>query len=106
MAAKNFFKNHAGYKNVNKISYYDEQAIKNMLVNKKSVFITAFAAPFQAHAWVIDGYLKQKRIVTKKNISDDSVVSTREQSREFLHCNFGWGNRPYYNGYYVSTILA
>lgn len=75
-----------------------------MLMNHKPVFISAFSAPFSAHAWVIDGNLKQKQIVNKRKISDNSLISTFEVTREFIHCNFGWQDLSA-NGYYVSGVF-
>lgn len=103
-AARDFFKNYANYKNVAKVSKYDSVLVQSMLMNHKPVFISAFSAPFSAHAWVIDGNLKQKQIVNKRKISDNSLISTFEVTREFIHCNFGWQDLSA-NGYYVSGVF-
>ncbi|MDR3286833.1 MAG: C10 family peptidase, partial [Prevotellaceae bacterium] len=49
------------------------------------------------HAWVIDGYLTQRRTVTYE-------LSTYYEYQNLVHCNWGWSG--YGNGYFVSGAFA
>lgn len=58
------------------------------------------AAGEGAHAWLIDGFLKQKATVYTKTFLSDEILSTRITYRTLLHVNFGYNGL--YDGYYYS----
>lgn len=101
--AKNFLKKLSPYKSVKKLKTYNGQTAIDMVKAGKPVFISAFHAPFAAHAWVIDGYLKQQRTRTEKYIGTNNVISTATEYRELIHCNYGWEGIA--DGYYASGIF-
>lgn len=83
-----------GYNNVNKKNYYDLTSITEMLDNGKPVFIGALPSwhNTEGHAWVIDGYRKQRR-----------TVNGSYEYRTYLHCNWGWNGNC--NGYFLSNMF-
>ena len=58
-----------------------------------------------SHCWNIDGYKIQERILTTKTYRNGVFVetTTKTESREMVHCDFGWGGNS--NGYYVSGVF-
>jgi hypothetical protein len=101
--AKKFLKTLSPYKNVTKLKTFNAQTAINMVKAGKPVFISAFHSTFDAHAWVIDGYLKQQRTRTTKSLSTNDVISTTTEYRELIHCNFGWNGLA--DGYYTPGIF-
>ncbi len=56
------------------------------------------------HAWVLDGLKKMRRKVTQIDRRTNKVVSVSYQTKELVHCNFGWG-KDKGNGYYLSKVF-
>lgn len=84
--AKDFL-NDIGY-NASKHNGYNVDLITPMLVAGKPVFIAAISGLAQGHAWVIDGAMFQSR---------------GTESRQLLHCNWGFGGLC--NGFYTSGVF-
>ena len=84
-----------GYRNVENNWHFRKSDIINMLDNGNPVFILAVSGLFNGHAWVIDGYRYQEKVVPESG----SVTG----NRTLLHCNWGWGG--YANGYYAYKIF-
>ena len=55
------------------------------------------------HAWVLDGIRVLRREVTAVRIMDSIPMYSYYQTRELVHCNFGWGGLS--DGYYVSEAF-
>jgi hypothetical protein len=92
-----------GYQNVSLDNQYNETKVLNMLNNNCPVFIAAISGLVDGHAWVIDGYIKQQRIVKMMDVNTTNVTSTITQTKNFVHCNWGWQGQQ--NGYYASGIF-
>ncbi len=56
------------------------------------------------HAWVLDGIKKIKRKVRFIDKRTHKVESVSYQTKELVHCNFGWGKYSG-NGYYLSKAF-
>ena len=81
---------------------------KDMLSQRKPIIIYAIPSKWKiwnSHAWNIDGYRIDQRIVTYYAYvnSKKTVLSEKVEKSEMLHCDFGWSGRC--NGYYVSGIF-
>lgn len=50
----------------------------------------------KGHIWLLDGMLYQYRY--KKEIRNNVVVNQTKETRQFIHCNYGWRGRC--DGYY------
>lgn len=50
----------------------------------------------KGHIWLLDGMLYQYRY--KQEIRNNVVVNQTKETRQFIHCNYGWGGRC--DGYY------
>lgn len=93
---------------------YNLSDVKGMLNRSNPVFIGAAVEGKKiGHAWVIDGYCLQKREVARKftdRVPDgkggykfETHTSYFDETRELLHCNFGW--RGISDGYYLSEVF-
>ncbi len=115
IAARRFLESLDPYTNVVRHKEYNHSDIMDMLLLNKPIFICAWSTDWNfldeikdnehtsAHAWVIDGYLRQERLVKKYRISDDVLLSTTKETRDFIHCNFGWSGQC--DGYYTSGVF-
>lgn len=92
-----------GYNNVVRHYGYDIAQINTMLQNNNPVFIASISGLVGGHAWVIDGSIIQNREVKGYN-AYGALVKTTTESRELLHCSFGWRG-GFCNGYYVSKVF-
>lgn len=81
-----------GYTNVKKHKY-DPFIVENRLKCGCPVYIQG-ASSSSAHAWVIDGLMRQRR----QSLANGSI-----QVRTLMHCNWGWEGR--YDGYYTSSVF-
>ncbi len=96
----------AGYPNARKWRYTWDRLL-DMLKNGKPVI--AYAIPniniTGSHAWNIDGY----KVITRNAIFEKlkggawQCNVTQKQTRNMVHCDFGWGSS--WNGYYVSGVF-
>lgn len=102
-AAKRYMKKKLGYSNVKKHNDIKHDQLISMVDNRRPVFVAAHNrwGYGNAHAWVIDGYMKQTRTKTIRNGS--SILSTSTENRTLVHCNFGWWGRA--NGYYEFKVF-
>lgn len=86
---------------------YSFDKVTEMINNEKPLII--FSVPgidvTSSHSWNIDGYKIKKRTITTTTYLGDEVqsVSTEEERKEMVHCDFGWSGDC--NGYYVSGIF-
>ena len=55
------------------------------------------------HSWLVDGLLKQKRLVERVSNETKKVISSHMAYRTLIHCNWGWGSR--YDGYYTPGVF-
>ncbi len=82
---------------------YNSSTIHNMLLAEKPVYVAATDISVnKGHAWVVDGYLKQQRRVEYYGESS-MLESVTIESREFVHCNFGWSGQC--DGYYATGVF-
>ncbi len=100
------FMEEAGFKNVKKYDY-NFSRIKNMIDDGKPVIIMAMPKlkVRDSHAWNIDGYKTKTRTITTNTYNGYKLTKseTITETREMVHCDFGWGGKC--NGYYVSGIF-
>lgn len=95
-----------GYKNVDIYKHpskCDTEMIYSSLDKGYPVLITATTKNFHGHTWVIDGYIKQYRTGTKVGEETGKTYGTDYESREFMHCNWGWDGDK--DGYFYSGIF-
>lgn len=102
--AKPFFQK-LGYQNPGRVSMdnYDlDHIIENICEQQIPVAITGYEKSGGGHTWVIDGYMKRKRL---KSItySGSYVQMKHYEYQQLLHCNFGWSGNS--NGYYNHEIF-
>jgi hypothetical protein len=59
----------------------------------------------ESHAWNIDGYKIQSRTIIVKSYVNNTLnkTTTRTETKEMVHCDFGW--KIHCNGYYISGIF-
>ena len=104
-AAKKYLES-IGYKNVSLYRDYkncNTDLIIESLYKNYPVIISAKANGLNAHTWVIDGYLQQTREGVKIGSKTGKNYGTDFESREFVHCNWGWkGNK---DGYFYAGIF-
>lgn len=55
------------------------------------------------HGWTIDGYVKQLQIISTYYTDTNKLVSTKTNSRDFVHCNWGWDGD--YNGFFKNQVF-
>lgn len=55
------------------------------------------------HAWILDGIKGLRRKVSKIDRFTNKVVDVSYQTKELVHCNFGWNGND--NGYYLSKAF-
>lgn len=55
------------------------------------------------HAWVLDGIRTMKRKITAIDRYTRTIQSTSYETKELVHCNFGWRGTD--NGYYLSKAF-
>lgn len=84
-----------GYKNVKRHILYSSSTIVHCLQKGCPVLIAAISGVKDGHAWVIDGYRYQEKIVPESEIVVDKRI--------LFHCNWGWDG--YCNGYFASKIF-
>lgn len=101
---------------------YDFGAIKNEIFARRPVYIRANSFKHVTktprflfwggktkvsysggHAWVLDGIKRLRRKVSKIDLLIDEVVEVSYQTKELVHCNFGWDGNG--NGYYLSKAF-
>lgn len=100
--AKKYMKKELGYGGAKRRVGYKESVITSMVDKGKPVFIAAIDKKWNsAHAWVIDGSMRQNRTV--KKYRSGQIEGTSTESRLLLHCNFGWSGRN--DGYYLSNVF-
>ncbi len=102
-AAQRYFRE-LGFQNVERyfLSAKESETIKS-LDRDCPVFISAISGIFGGHAWVIDGYRKQKKTDKTINLSTGDTISEVTSERTFVHCNFGWDGAA--NGFYTFGIF-
>lgn len=83
-----------GHKDVTLTWGYKEELVLASLDKGKPVFMSAVAALFSGHAWVVDGYIK------RKYVSNTGIIKKQET---LVHCNWGWHGMC--NGYFTSGIF-
>ncbi len=110
--AKIFLRNRPEYnhlkmiKNIETLEDETVELILNMLKAEKPkpVYIAALdPADEIGHAWVIDGYIEQRRYETARNKTTHEIISQGYKYRSMVHCNFGWGGRC--DGYYTAGVF-
>lgn len=101
--AKKFLEK-VGYKNVElyRGKKLMKEKILEMLKSRKPVFIAAVSDLWDGHAWVIDGY---QRYYDRTDYYSkfDKIISTSFDTKDYLHCNFGWGGQC--DGYYSAWLF-
>lgn len=55
------------------------------------------------HTWLVDGLFEQYRIISIYKKKTGKLISTKDEHRTFLHCNWGWGQE--YDGYYEEGVF-
>ena len=56
------------------------------------------------HTWLIDGYIKQNRVGRKVGEETGKYYGNNFESREFVHCNWGWDGD--HDGYFYPGIFS
>lgn len=105
-----------GYKNVDiykNPSKFNTSLVYNSIVKGYPAIITAVNSDTDlgdiitgngdAHTWVIDGYVKQARHGEKVGEKTGQSYGGTGESREFVHCNWGWNGN--YDGYFYPGIF-
>lgn len=96
-----------GYANVElykSADYYPSSRINNSILNGYPVIMSGIRwSPFKAHTWVIDGYIKQIRYGIKVGEKTGKVYGERHETREFIHCNWGWDGN--HDGYFYPGVF-
>lgn len=87
------------FQNVTKYYYYGSRAYE-MIVDRELPMYIRGSDSGEGHAWVLDGALKQERLVETVSLQY-GVVSSRKESRILYHCNFGWAGKC--DGYYTEN---
>ncbi len=92
-----------GYKDVS-IEPYDYERVCALLLDKYPVYISAWdSSRNKGHAWVLDAFTFQWRNYRVVDPRTGEVLKYGRESRELLHCNFGWGG--WHDGYYLEGIF-
>lgn len=100
-----------GYKKVNNedIKPFSNVNIDSLLNNGHIMILQGWIEPFNAHAWVLDGYLKATRRTYEytHHAGDPNwtleFISDSPNQEEFCHYNWGWGGNC--NGYYSYNVF-
>ena len=105
-----------GYKNVDiykNPSKFNTSLVYNSIAKGYPAIITAVNSDTDlgdiitgngdAHTWVIDGYVKQARHGEKVGEKTGQSYGGTGESREFVHCNWGWNGN--YDGYFYPGIF-
>lgn len=105
-----------GYKNVDiykNPSKFNTSLVYNSIIKGYPAIITAVNSDTDlgdiitgngdAHTWVIDGYVKQARHGEKVGEKTGQSYGGTGESREFVHCNWGWNGN--YDGYFYPGIF-
>lgn len=84
----------AGY-----LESYDEDKVVTSIIDSLPVYTRGTdVVKGVGHAWVIDGYLKNKNVNYYYNMQPPySLYKTITEYQHYVHCNWGWGS--YYNCY-------
>lgn len=108
--AKNCLDLYSRYTNLNIVNFPNEDIVSSMLGNETPMYfrgsridsINYNPAKTTGHAWVIDGCIYQRRLV---KISDfnGNLLSQYYQTRNYVHCNWGWGGSC--DGYYSFNVF-
>ena len=61
------------------------------------------ANTLKGHTWIVDGHIKQIREGRKVGEESGDFHGTVGESREFVHCNWGWNGN--YDGYFYPGIF-
>ena len=95
-----------GYFNVElykSLNHCDMNRIYSSLDKGNPVIMSAKANGLNAHTWVVDGYVKQKRNGQYVGMKTGKIYGGKTEFREMAHCNWGWeGN---HDGYYYSGVF-
>ncbi len=113
--AARYMRNKLGYSNADKLNDINFNEVKTMLGKDCPVLVAGHSPNSynNAHSWVIDGVATQRRQVIKQ-VTDlvpngyggyraEITTTTSYQTRELVHCNFGWGGRA--DGYYHFKVF-
>lgn len=89
------------------IQTYSRDAVLSS-INNGPVYVRAksynsLKNKWEGHAWVIDGFCKQKRIVEVYDLAGTTWLRTETEDRTLFHCNFGWTSPC--DGYYYSSLF-
>jgi len=84
-----------GYTCTNLLTYNHSDVLA--AINQNKLLYTRGQNLSSAHAWVIDGYLTQKRLIIEDGRS-------YYEYQNVVHCNWGWDG--IYNGYFNSGAFA
>lgn len=93
-----------GYKNLDIRRGYadnDKEAMISFIKSGKPLYIRAETASGNGHAWVLDGYLRRRKVTKVNEYLSDGTYTTEynyESAQRLVHCNFGWGGL--HDGYY------
>lgn len=101
---------------------YNWETIKSEIYDRKPIYVRANCIKVEettprflfwggktsvsyrgGHAWVLDGIRTIKRKVTHIDRYYKHVIGTSYETKELVHCNFGWGGKD--NGYYLSKAF-
>ena len=95
-----------GYSNVElykSLNYCDMNRVYISLDKGYPVIMSAKANAFNAHTWVVDGYVKQRQSGQYIGWTTGSTYGGKTETREFVHCNWGWDGVD--DGYFYSGVF-
>ncbi len=107
-----------GYSTPSKYQDYNLNKVISSIANRKPVCTDGYAIKVKekvlgftyntyykkGHAWVIDGYTKRSRPVTRYvRTSTKTTKTTSTQTEEYVNCNWGWGATD--NGWYLNKVF-
>lgn len=55
------------------------------------------------HTWLTDGVVEQYRIISIYKKKTGKLISTTDEHRTLIHCNWGWGAK--YDGYFKPEVF-
>lgn len=87
------------FQNVTKYYYYGSRAYE-MIVDRGLPMYISGRDGNNGHAWVLDGALKQERLIETVTLQQQ-VIDSRKENRILYHCNFGWSGKC--DGYYTEN---
>ncbi len=107
-----------GYSSPSKVEKYNSSSVLGSLEEKNPVpivlvgyeekipegwWIFKWEAYKSGHTWLVDGLFEQYRIISIYKKKTGKLISTKDEHRTFLHCNWGWGQE--YDGYYTPGVF-